>query len=41
MVLRRFGDKITEGLGSITTQDELREAHRIIREKTKDAAKGL
>ena len=39
IVLRRYAGMITEGLGSITTQDEVRESSRIFREQTKGAAK--
>jgi hypothetical protein len=39
IVLRRYAGMITEGLGSITTQDEVRESRRIFREETERAIK--
>ena len=39
MVLRRYAGQITGGLGSITTQDEVRESRRIHREQTKGTTK--
>ena len=39
IVLRRYAVETTDGLGSIATQDELREAHRIFREQTRGGAK--
>ncbi len=39
IVLRRYAGMITEGLGSIATQDEVRESNRIFREQTKGAAR--
>jgi len=38
-VLRRYAGQITGGLGSITTQDEVRESRRIHREQTKGTTK--
>ena len=41
IVLRRYAGDTTEGLGSITTQDEVRESRRLFREQTKGGAKDL
>ena len=40
IVLRRYAVETTEGLGSIMTQDEVREARRIFSEQTKGGARG-
>ena len=41
ITLERYGNKITEGLGSLWTQDEVRESMSIYREQTKGAANDL
>jgi len=41
MSVKRYGNKITEGIASITTQEEVRESMRLRDEQLKGAAKGL